>query len=164
MPIDFSKFQKKIPDSQEKIIPGENDQNVANIQSEKKAKTDSNISANKENSKIEASSSRKTQVENKRGTYSQKIDQKISDIDLRIEKKFNEFNERLLKLVNLGLKHELNIENLIKYIKSHKKKTKLYKLADYFSENNLVDIEKMLKYLYNTGVIKRYKNNWYGLK
>jgi len=159
MPIDFSKFQKKIPDSQEKIIPGENDQNVANIQSEKKAKTDSNISANKENSKIEDSSSRKAQVENKRGTYSQKIDQKISDIDLRIEKKFNEFNERLLKLVKSGLKHELTRDNLLKYIKTHKG-TKTYKLADFF-DANINKIEKIVKDFHSKGIIRKDKNNFY---
>lgn len=85
----------------------------------------------------------------------------ISESEL-IDQKINEkINERLLKLLRIGVKHELTFENLENYIKTHEKKTKLYKLADYFAESKLYEIEKMLKYLYSTGVIGRDSNNWY---
>ncbi len=82
-----------------------------------------------------------------------------------IDQKINELvNERLLKLVNLGLTHELTIENLKKYIRSHKNKTKLYKLSDYFSEAYLSEISEMLDFLLKTRVITRNKHGWYSLK
>lgn len=87
----------------------------------------------------------------------------LNDLDLRIEKKFNDFNERMLKLMNIGLKHELTIENMIQYFKEIKK-TKLYELRRYFSDSNSVEIERILKFLYTTGVISRDKDNWYSLR
>ncbi len=90
------------------------------------------------------------------------IDKKIIEFDLRIEKKFNEFNERQLKLIKTGLKHELSLDNVRRYIKTHHKKTKMYKLADYFSDADLSEIEEMLMFLHSTGEIRRDKNNfWY---
>ena len=143
--VDFSKYKikeesKKIPDSQEKkkIIPGEIDQKVACARPEKNETKKMRINAHFENKSMDP----------------YLIDQKITEL----------INERLLKLAKIGLKHELTMENLLKYIKTHKGKTKLYKLADYFSEDNLSDIENMLKYLHFTGVIKKDKNNWYSLK
>ena len=149
--VDFSKYQdpnKKIPDV--KITPGDKNQKVA--QPEKKSTQDKKSS---KNLKV-----RPALFENK-SMDPQIIDQKINEFELRIEKKFNELNERQLKLLRIGVKHELTFENLENYIKTHGKKTKLYKLADYFSESELYEIEKMLKYLYSTGVIGRDQNNWY---
>lgn len=137
---------------EEKNIAGEKDQKVAHARPDRKAILD--IKNSKRNSKMGINAQFDPQL----------VDQKINEIDLKIEKKFNEFNERLLKLLNIGIKHELTIENLMMYLKTHERKTKLYKLADYFSEAKLFEIKKMLKYLHSTGVIKKDRNNWYSLK
>jgi len=84
----------------------------------------------------------------------------IPDIDHKI----NEIvNERLLKLVSLGLKHELTIENMIQYFKETRK-LKLYNLTRYFSDAKPGEVNNVLQYLYKTGVLTRDKNNWYSLK
>jgi len=133
MPIDFSKFQKKIPDSQEKITPGENIQKVAkqNKKSSKRSTPTPSIS-----------------VQDSFDT-SKKIDHKINEL----------LNERLLKLVKSGLKHELTRDNLLKYIKTHKG-TKTYKLADFF-DANINKIEKIVKDFHSKGIIRKDKNNFY---
>ena len=83
-----------------------------------------------------------------------------NNIDQMIEQKIN---ERLLKLVNIGLKHELSIENMLQYFREVAK-TKLYELRRYFSDSTSAEIESILKYLYESGKITRDKNNWYSLK
>lgn len=89
----------------------------------------------------------------------------VFDASAEIDKKLDEkINERLLKLLKVGVIHELTIENLIDYIKTHKKKTKLYKLVDFFKPAEPADIERMFKYLYYTKVIGRTQDNWYYLK
>ena len=92
------------------------------------------------------------------------INQKLTEFDLKLEQKMNEFNEMFLKRLNIGVKHELTIENVVRYIRTHQKRTKLYKLSDYFDPAPLSQIEDILKYLYSTGVIRRDSNNWYYLK
>jgi len=82
-----------------------------------------------------------------------KIDSKIDAV----------VNERILKLVQIGLKHELTIENMMQYFREINK-TKLYELGRYFSDSNISEINDMLQYLHKTGVLTRDKNNWYSLK
>lgn len=72
-------------------------------------------------------------------------------------------NKRIMKLVKIGLKHELTIDNIFQYFREVNK-TKLYELKRYFSDAKLSDIDDMLQYLYKTGVLTRDKNNWYSLK
>jgi len=72
-------------------------------------------------------------------------------------------NKRIIKLVKIGLKHELTIENMMQYFQEVNK-TKLYELKRYFSDSKLSDIDDMLQYLYKTGVLTRDKNNWYSIK
>ncbi len=150
---------KKVPDKEifadsqdekilpEDITPGDNDQKVSALKLSKKVP------------KIDSGS--KNRIEDF-GPTTGEIDRKIIEFDLRIEKKFNEFNERQLKLIKTGLKHELSLDNVRRYIKTHHKKTKMYKLADYFSDADLSEIEEMLMFLHSTGEIRRDKNNfWY---
>ena len=92
--VDFSKYQnpnKKLPDV--KITPEDKDQKVA--QPEKKSTQDKKSS---KNLKV-----RPALFENK-SMDPQIIDQKINEFELRIEKKFNELNERQLKLLGITLK------------------------------------------------------------
>jgi len=78
-----------------------------------------------------------------------------------IDNKINEVvNDRLVKL---GLKHELTIENMIQYFKENRK-LKLYNLIRYFSDAKPNEVENMLKYLHNTGKLKKDKNGWFWLK
>lgn len=84
----------------------------------------------------------------------------ISEIDQKID---SVVNERILKLVQIGLKHELTIDNMFQYFREINK-TKLYELKRYFSDAKLSDIDDMLQYLYKTGVLTRDSNNWYSLK
>lgn len=79
-----------------------------------------------------------------------KIDQKINDL----------INERLLNLVKLGLKHELTIDNMIQYF-NQVSKSKLYELRRYFSDSSSFEIDRMLKYLHSSKVIKKDRNGWY---
>lgn len=140
--VDFSKYQepnKKLPGK--KITLGDI-QKGAHTQPEKK-----DIPVTKRSKKY-------SKMDLNAQFDPQMIDQKINEL----------VNERLLRLTKIGLKHELKLENLMSYIKTHGRKTKLYKLADYFSEAKLSEIENMLKYLHSTGVIKKDKNNWYSLK
>lgn len=81
------------------------------------------------------------------------IDQKIND----------KINERLLKLVGIGLKHELTLENLERYFKETGK-LKLYNLTRYFSDATPRDIDIMLHYFHEIGKITKDKNGWYQLK
>lgn len=72
-------------------------------------------------------------------------------------------NERILKLVQIGLKHELTIENMMQYFREVNK-SKLYELKRYFSDSQLSDISDMLQYLFKQDLLKRDVNNWYSLK
>lgn len=103
------------------------------------------------------------EIDQKSNEFNLKLEQKLLEIDLRIEKRFNEFNERQLKLLRIGLKHEFTIENMMIYFKEIKK-TKLYELRRYFSDSSSFEIDKMLKYFYSTGVVIKDKDNWYSLK
>lgn len=81
-----------------------------------------------------------------------------------IDNKINEIvNDRILQLVKLGLKHELTIDNMIQYFREVEM-AKLYELKRYFSDSPGYKIEKMLKFLYTSGELKKDKNNWYSLK
>ncbi|MFW9972980.1 MAG: hypothetical protein ACFFDF_22535 [Candidatus Odinarchaeota archaeon] len=146
---------KKIPDSQEKkVTPGsEKDQKVAHPQPKKRSSQEENKSS-KNNPGGHLTNNDNLSLTEKTSTdiMSGIIDQKINEL----------VNKRLLKLVKSGLKHELTIENLVKYIKTHNG-TKQYKLADYF-EADIHEIERMIKYLHSSGVIKKDANNWYHLK
>lgn len=139
--VDFSKYQKQNDtspeDQDQEITPGENDQKVAIHSKKKDSKKSTLLHSAVQNSFVD----------------SKKIDHKINEL----------LNERLLKLVDLGLQHELTIENMIHYFKQVNK-SKLYELRRYFSDSSSYEIDRMLKYLYSTGVIKRDKNNWYSLK
>lgn len=169
----LAKESKKDLDSQEKktisneIIPraalkkvtlGEDDQKVAHAQLSKK------VPKSNSSSKKILETSETLNGEIVVASQTELINQKIINFDLRIEKKFNEFNERQLKLIRSGLEHELTIDNLIDYIKTHNKKTKLYKLVDFFKPAEPADIERMFKYLYQTKIIGRTQDNWYYLK
>ena len=81
------------------------------------------------------------------------IDQKIKEI----------VNERILKLLKIGLKHELTVENIKQYFKEVNK-SKLYELRRYFSDSPISKIQEMIKFLYNTGVLVKGKDGWYSLK
>lgn len=71
-------------------------------------------------------------------------------------------NERFLKLVQIGLKHELTIENMMQYFREVNK-SKLYELKRYFSYSQLSDISDILQYLFKQGILTRDVNNWYSL-
>ena len=156
MPIDFSKFQKNVPDKEispdsqdEKITPEENDQKSAASQTEKKV-LKSNFIVEK------LPGEKKTKTEKNVDPHqidAQIIDQKINEL----------INERLLKLVKLGLKHELTFENMMQYFREVDK-AKLYELKRFFSDSPGYKIEKMLKFLYTSGELKKDKDNWYSLK
>jgi len=81
------------------------------------------------------------------------IDRKITSI----------INDRLLKLVSIGLRHELTIDNMIRYFKEVEK-SKLYELKRYFSDSKLTEISKILDFLHKNGTLIKDKNGWYGLK
>lgn len=81
-----------------------------------------------------------------------------------IDNKINEtINDRILKLVKIGLKHELTIENMMQYFREVER-GKLYELRRYFSDSPGYKIEKVLKFLYVSGELKKDKDNWYSLK
>ena len=81
-----------------------------------------------------------------------------------IDHKINELvNERILKLVSIGMKHELTMETMMQYFREVNK-TKLYELGRYFSDSKLSDIDDMLQEIYKKGVLIRDKDNWYRLK
>jgi len=121
------------------ISPGDNDQKVAPAQHEKEPKSD--LSPEK----------------------TKKFGRPNIDVNI-IDDKINEVvNDRILKLMKLGLKHELTIDNMLQYFREVEM-TKLYELKRYFSDSPGIKIEKMLKFLYTSGELKRDKNNWYSLK
>ena len=72
-------------------------------------------------------------------------------------------NERILRLVQIGLKHELTIENMMQYFREVNK-SKLYELKRYFSDSQLSDISDMLQYLFKQKILKRDVNKLYSLK
>ena len=84
---------------------------------------------------------------------SQNIDQKLNDI----------VNERILKLIKIGLNHELTMDNLLQLFKEQSK-LKLYNLTRYFSTAKPIEVETMLKYLFTSNMIKKDKNGWYSLR
>ena len=91
-----------------------------------------------------------------------KIDTKIDDttkIDTKIDALVN---ERIIKLVKIGLKHELTIETMKQYFREVNK-SKLYELKRYFSDSQLSEISNMLQYLFKQGILTRDVNNWYSL-
>lgn len=97
-----------------------------------------------------------------------KIKKPIVDINTRFERSINVeisnlINKRLLKLVKIGLKHELSIENFKQYFREIGK-SKLYELRRYFSDSNLKDIKEMLDFLYKNGTLVRDRNGWYSIK
>lgn len=96
---------------------------------------------------------------------SQKTGIAKSTLDLNIiDNKINEIvNDRILKLVKLGLKHELTIENLIQHFKETGK-LKQYNLTRFFSDANPGEIDQMLKFLYTTKILRKDRNGWYRLK
>ena len=158
MPIDFSKFKQKADETlvaqkdaiKEKgtaskdaelseITPGDLDQKVAHARHEKVPKSDLSPKDSK------------TRVN--------------SPIDVNtIDNKINEtINDRILKLVKIGLKHELTIDNMLQYFREVEM-AKLYELKRYFSDSSGYKIDQMLKFLYTSGELKKDKNNWYSLK
>jgi len=88
-----------------------------------------------------------------------------TQIDLNtIDNKINEIvNDRILKLVKIGLKHELTIENMIQYFRETGK-LKQYNLTRFFSNAKPGEIDQMLQFLYTTNVLRKDKNGWYRLK
>lgn len=142
MPIDLGEFKKG-------KSPIETKEKMPSIESKKESvqKTET----------IPEKKKARTHIRKKEISYQEKIleitDQKINDV----------INERLLKLVKIGLKHELTIENMIRYFKETGK-LKLYNLTRYFSDAKPKEIDKILSYLYKTGILSRDKNNWYSLK
>ena len=84
----------------------------------------------------------------------------VDNIDRKLT---NIINERLLKLVSIGLAHELSIENMIQYFKGVET-SKLYELKRYFSDSNLIKIKEILDFLHNDGTLVKHANGWYGLK
>ncbi len=89
---------------------------------------------------------------------------KIKQTTGKIDDKINSIiNERLLKLVKIGLKHELTIENIKEYFREVGK-SKLYELRRYFSDSNLNNIKEMLDFLHKNKILIRDQNGWYYLK
>ncbi|MFW9973416.1 MAG: hypothetical protein ACFFDF_24745 [Candidatus Odinarchaeota archaeon] len=149
--VDFSKYQtstKKLPG--EKITPGPKDDQKVKIKVEDSESSTLDLN-NDQDKKGSKNKSQNLTFENK-SMDPHLIDQKINEL----------VNERLLKLVKSGLRHELTQENLLRYIKTHTG-TKEYKLADFF-DADIHEIKRMVKYLHSTGVIKKDKNNFYHLK
>lgn len=146
--FNFASLEKK--ESKDKITPKDNNQKVEDPQHKKVPKPDLRPEDPKTNSRSRA----RRKIE----------DQKLNEIDIKIDNKINGIvNDRILKLVKLGLKHELTIENMIQYFKETKR-LKLYNLTRYFSDAKPSEIENILKYLYNTEKLRKDKNGWYWLK
>lgn len=84
--------------------------------------------------------------------------------EIKIDNKINSIvNKRIMELVKIGLKHELNIENIKQYFKEIGK-SKLYELKRFFSDSKLSDISEMLDFLYKNKTLTKDKNGWYYLK
>lgn len=66
-------------------------------------------------------------------------------ISITDEKIRNPINERLIKIVKIGLRHELTPKNVTQYFKEVGK-SKLYELRRYFSDSNASEIEQMIKF------------------
>ena len=139
MPIDLGQFKKK----ENKIIPGPGDKKKDQNLPDKKV-------ARAQPKKADDFKLQQMQFDNKKAPD---IDQKINEI----------VNERILKLVSIGLKHELTIENMTRYFRETRK-LKLYNLVRYFSDANPGEVNEMLQYLHKTGILSRDQNNWYSLK
>ena len=145
--VDFSKYKVKKteeikiqPDSQEKKIAlGDNNQKSPALENKKAQK--SNLMPEK------------PQIQSAQSIEMNMIDNKINET----------VNDRILKLVKLGLKHELTIDNMLQYFREVEM-AKLYELKRYFSDSPGYKIDKMLKFLYTSGELKKDKNNWYSLK
>lgn len=125
--------------AKDEITPGDNNQKSPVLDNEKVPKSDL--------------SPKKPKIQNAQSIDLNKIDTKINEI----------VNDRILKLVKIGLKHELTIENMLQYFRDVEM-AKLYELKRYFSDSPGIKIEKMLKFLYTSGELKKDKNNWYQLK
>lgn len=146
--FNFASLEKK--ESKNEITPEDNNQKVEDPQHKKVLKSDLTPKDPKTNSRSRA----RRKIE----------DQKLNEIDIKIDNKINEIvNDRILKLVKLGLKHELTIENMIQYFKETKR-LKLYNLTRYFSDANPGKIDQMLQFLYTTKVLRKDRNGWYRLK
>ena len=88
---------------------------------------------------------------------------KTSDLIKTIDQSIDGIvNQRIMKLVKIGLKHELSIENMIQYFKEHKS-LKLYNLTRYFSDAKPSDVNLTLKLLYNEGKLTKSKDGWFSL-
>ncbi|MHA1291374.1 MAG: hypothetical protein ACTSQJ_01750 [Promethearchaeota archaeon] len=136
---DFFKVEEPKKESKDKITPGDSNQKVAHAQPKKVPKPDL------------TPKEQKTQIN--RSIDLNMIDNKINEI----------VNDRILKLVKLGLKHELTIENMIQYFKETKR-LKLYNLTRYFSDASPGKIDQMLQFLYTTKVLRKDRNGWYWIK
>lgn len=74
--------------------------------------------------------------------------------------KINEqMNSRLLKLVEIGVEHELTLENLERHLKEVRK-TKLYELQRHFSQYRNTEIERLVNILIKEGKLKKDTNRW----
>ena len=144
------KIGKTIPP--EEITPGDEDQKCAQAHISKSDHlVDQDVSAPKPSEKVPFSNDVSEKTEDAFGSSSALIDKSINEV----------VNERILKLLRIGITHEFTLENLKRYIITHNGKTKLYKLADYFADKDLSEIERGLKYFYSIGDVRRDSNNWY---
>ena len=146
--VDFAKYKKKEEIQEEKKIEfSEEDLAIANFgKTIKKEKTEEIM--------------QKPIITPEPMTQEIKIKQTTGNIDDKIN---SIVNERIIKLVKIGLKHELNIENMKQYFKEIGK-SKLYELKRYFSDSKLSDISEMLEFLYKNKTLIRDKNGWFSIK
>jgi len=146
--FNFASLEKK--ESKDEITPEDNNRESALAHPKKVPKSDLTTKDPKTNS---------------RSCARRKIgDQKLNEVDIKIDNKINGIvNDRILKLVKLGLKHELTLENLIQYFKETGK-LKQYNLTRFFSDANPGEIDQMLKFLHTTKVLRKDRNGWYRLK
>ena len=121
--------------------------------------TDEEVSSTKQTTTIKKTNSSAEKIEKKGKNTLERKGALISDIDQSLN---GIVNKRIMKLVKIGLKHELTIENMMQYFREVNK-TKLYELKRYFSDSQLSDISNMLQYLFKSGALTRDVNNWYSL-
>jgi len=121
--------------------------------------TDEEVSSTKQTTTIKKTNSSAEKIEKKGKNTLERKGSLISDIDQSLN---GIVNQRIMKLVKIGLKHELTIENMMQYFREVNK-TKLYELKRYFSDSQLSDISNMLQYLFKSGALTRDVNNWYSL-
>ena len=154
--FNFASLEKK--ESKDEISPEDNNQNSAPAHPKKVPKANLTPKNSTTAPGAVVQESFVDDTSQKTGITKRTIDLNI------IENKINDVvNDRILKLVKLGLKHELTIENMIQYFKETKR-LKLYNLTRYFSDAKPSEIDQMLKFLYTTKVLRKDKNGWYWLK